>query len=845
MSPMTEQPAEDIKVLQRCISDLVSVLALPAIWQGRDAGRVARTLAEALMDMLRLDVTYLKVEAAAGGEPIETVCFARPCSLAAREVGGLLRESLAQQGDSAATRIASPVADGTISVLTMPLGVHGWLGQLIVGCRRKDFPLQTESLVLSVAANQAVIGFQEAVRLSEHQKLTSQLDQRVALRTAELAAANQELDREAAERGRAEKNLRTVEANFRQIVNSLPGLVCTLSPTGELQLCNQLVLEFFGKSVDELRGWKNNGMVHPDDLPDVIAARSHALSTGIPYHHEHRCRRADGVYRWLQVDGLPVRDADATITGWYVLLTDIDDRKRSEDAIRASESSLTQTINAIPALAWSARPDGSGEFFSQSYLDYVGLSAEEVEGWGWSGVVHPDDLEALTQTWLAQIAAGEAGETEARLRRYDGEYRWFLFRANPLRDKNGKVVKWYGTNTDIQHRKQTEDELRASEIRLLKIINTLPTTAWSTRPDGHVDFLSDRWLDYAGFTAQQAEGWGWGAVIYPDDSDALVSYWQGCLNTGTPVDTEARMRRFDGTYRRFLFRANPLRDDNGTIVKWYGANIDIEDRKQAEEALGRLQSELSHISRVSSLGVLTASIAHEVNQPLAGIITNASTCLRMLASSPPNIVGASETAQRMIRDGNRAADVIARLRAMIAKRDTTALEPVDLNEAAREVVALSRNELQRNGVILQWELSEDLPLVAGDRVQLQQVILNLLLNALDALANVYERAREITIRTHREDGEQILLAVRDTGVGIDTARAEAVFDSFYTTKTNGMGIGLSVSRAIIDGHHGRLWCSQNEGPGTTFLFTLPCASKAPHGVLLPPEASSQRESGID
>jgi C4-dicarboxylate-specific signal transduction histidine kinase len=225
-----------------------------------------------------------------------------------------------------------------------------------------------------------------------------------------------------------------------------------------------------------------------------------------------------------------------------------------------------------------------------------------------------------------------------------------------------------------------------------------------------------------------------------------------------------------------------------------------------------------------SLGVLTASIAHEVNQPLSGIITNASTCVRMLDADPPNVGGARETARRTIRDGHRAADVIKRLRALFGKKDATT-EPVDLNEAAREVVALSLSELQRSRVILRSELTDDLPPVTGDRVQLQQVMLNLLLNASDAMSGVEDRPRKLVIRTERDEGDCVRLSVQDAGVGFDPQDSGRLFEAFYTTKSNGMGIGLSVSRSIIESHHGRLWATRNDGPGATFSFSIPRASK--------------------
>ncbi len=244
------------------------------------------------------------------------------------------------------------------------------------------------------------------------------------------------------------------------------------------------------------------------------------------------------------------------------------------------------------------------------------------------------------------------------------------------------------------------------------------------------------------------------------------------------------------------------------------------ERRRSEEALGRIRSELARVARVTSLGTLTASIAHEVNQPLAGIITNASTCLRMLAADPPNVEGARETARRTLRDGDRASEVITRLRALFSRKDPRN-ESVDLNDAVREVIALSMSELQRSGVRLRPELADDLPPVMGDRVQLQQVILNLLLNASEAMSGVDDRPRQLVIRTAVDERDRVQLSVRDAGTGIAAESADRLFDPFYTTKSGGMGIGLSVSRSIIESHEGSIWAVPNEGPGATFSFSLP------------------------
>ena len=247
---------------------------------------------------------------------------------------------------------------------------------------------------------------------------------------------------------------------------------------------------------------------------------------------------------------------------------------------------------------------------------------------------------------------------------------------------------------------------------------------------------------------------------------------------------------------------------------------DVTERHLAEEAIGKLRSELAHVARVSSLGALTASIAHEVSQPLSGIITNASACLRMLASDPPNIEGALLTARRTIRDGNRASDVISRLRALFAKKETMA-ESVDLSEAAREVIALSLSDLQSRKVVLHPELADNLPSIRGDRVQLQQVILNLILNSADAMSDLEDRPRKLVIRTERNESDGVRLIVKDSGVGFDPERAEQLFAAFYTTKRSGMGMGLSISRSIIESHQGRIWAHTNEGPGATFIFSVP------------------------
>lgn len=405
------------------------------------------------------------------------------------------------------------------------------------------------------------------------------------------------------------------------------------------------------------------------------------------------------------------------------------------------------------------------------------------------------------------------------------------------------------TSIDIGYRRRAEAALRARESEFCLILDAIPTVAWSAQPDGFADFFNQQYLAYVGLPLEQLQGSGWTVAVHPDDRQDLAATWHLMISSGKPGEAEARLRRCDGEYRWFQFRANPMRDGSGSIIKWLGISTDIEDQKRAqagltaqigghpgvienatqskvaEQALDRARSELAHVARATTLNALTASIAHEINQPLSGIITNASTCLRMLHGDPPNIDGARETARRTIRDGNRASDVITRLRTLFSNKEF-ALEPLDLNKATREVIALSSSDLQRNRVILRSELAENLPLVIGDRVPLQQVILNLVRNASDAMLGVDDRPRQLLIRTRREADDRVRLSVQDVGTGVNPQDLEKVFEAFYTTKSSGMGIGLFVSRSIIERHHGRLWAESNNGPGAIFSFSIPCGSKA-------------------
>jgi PAS domain S-box-containing protein len=634
------------------------------------------------------------------------------------------------------------------------------------------------------------------------------------------------LESSAAEVTRLKEALRESERTSYWVVDNIPGLVALLTTDGDVQFVNRQILEYTGQTLEELKHWGTNGTVHPEDLPHVIQVFTQSIASGSPYEIVQRLRRSDSVYRWFQNNGFPLREASGHIVSWCVLLTDIDERKRAEEALAASERNLKLIIDTIPALAWSARPDGNADFFNQHYLDFIGLSAEQASGWGWTAAVHPEDLNGLTATWQRVMASEAPGEAEARLRRSDREYRWFLFRVNPLRDEHRNIVKWYGINTDIEDRKRAEAELRRAYDSFSDAQRLSKTGSFITDllVDNH-NWSEEAFRIFEFDPATKVSVQRIRDIIHPDDLPLFDSVIARGM-TGTDVNFGFRIVTASGVVKHVRGVAHVIEKVEGRPM-FIGALQDVTERVVAEEALNRARSELAHVARITTVSALTASIAHEVNQPLSGIVTNAGTCLRMLAADPPDIDGARETARRTIRDGNRASDVITRLRALFSKKEFT-LESLDLNETIREVIVLSMSDLQRNRVALQSELADDLPRVTGDRVQLQQVILNLLRNASDAMVRVDDRPRQLLVRTERENGDRVRVTVRDAGVGVDRQSMDKLFEAFYTTKSGGMGIGLSVSRSIVERHHGRLWVEPNDGPGATFSFSIP---RSADGVL--------------
>jgi len=455
-------------------------------------------------------------------------------------------------------------------------------------------------------------------------------------------------------------------------------------------------------------------------------------------------------------------------------------------------------------------------------------------------------LEGFDSNWSQPVAAREAVYTNLG----PGSYRFRLVASN-------RVGMWNGPETAIDlnvapvyyqtywfrlsclaafigllwalHRWRIH-QLRDQEKRLRDVVETIPAMTFTALSDGSCTFVNRRWTEYTGLSVEKTSGAGWQRAVHPEDLARHSEKWCIAVETGQLFEDEARYHRaIDGEYRWFLVRGVPLRDLHGKIVKWYGTLMDIEDRKRAEqerEKLRELEADLAHIDRVSTLGEMAASLAHEIKQPIAAAITSANTCIEWLAHEPPNLDRARAAAARIDKYGNRAAEIIDRIRSFYRKSPSRR-ELVNVNGIVQEMLTLLKGEANRYSVAMHTDLASELPKIMVDRVQLQQVLMNLMLNAIEAMMN---SGGELTVKSELQDG-QLQFSVSDTGVGLPAEKLDQIFSAFFTTKPQGSGMGLAISRSIVESHGGRLWATSNNGRGATFCFTLPAHVRTPSPLV--------------
>jgi PAS domain S-box-containing protein len=499
-----------------------------------------------------------------------------------------------------------------------------------------------------------------------------------------------------------------------------------------------------------------------------------------------------------------------------------DTARRLQDlyaTLQQSEDRLRLVIDTIPAHVWSTRLDGSVDFVNQRFLEFTGRSMDDILAWGWSSLLHPDDLTRYVGEWKAAVAVGVPLESEARVRRMDNDYRWLLIRNVPLRDTAGNIAKWYGTAIDIEERHRAEDALRRSEAYLAEAQRSSRTGSFGWEPSTGEIFWSEE--TFRIFQYDRTVKPTLALIlqrVHPQDAIHVKQTIETVSITGKDFEHEYRLVMPDSSVKYVHVVAHASSDQSGK-VEFVGAVMDVTERKRGEEALREAQTNLARVSRVTTMGELTASLAHEIKQPIAAAVTNANTCLRWLGRDRPDIAEARDAAARIIKDVTRASDIISRVRSLFQKNPPQR-ESLDVNGIIEEMIALLRNEASRYSISISSDLAGNLPKISADHVQLQQVLMNLMLNGIEAMVDGHPPGK-LTVKSRQADDGQVLICISDTGVGLSPEQAEQIFNAFFTSKPHGTGMGLPISRSIIESHGGRLWTAGNSPRGATFCFTLP------------------------
>ena len=700
-------------------------------------------------------------------------------------------------------------------------------------------PAAEECLLVPFYVDGKAVGTIWAIMHSDRRKFDAE-DDRVMASLGKFASSAyrglaqiEDLKIQVAEREKAEAEVRQLasglEAKIRRLVEANVVGIVMWNLEGAITGANEAFLRMVQYDREDLA----SGRVRWTDLTpaewrgDDERAVADLRATGIFQSLEKEYFRKDG-------SRVPVLLGGALFEGsgneGVAFVLDLTEQKRQESARLYSEERYRVVVETASDAVVSIDDKGSIVFANPATATIFGYDPAELAGKPLT-LLMPEYMRELHQTGFKRyLATGQRHMnwqgTELTALRKNGE-------EFPVEVSFGEITRdghktFTGFVRDISKRKQAEQALRRSEAFLAEgqHLGQIGSYSWRVATD-EITWSAELYRIYELEIGVPVTPELIRSRVHPEDVTLIekMKMVEQAREGGPDFEWQYRLLMPDHSIKYMHAVAHSTRDQDGQLE--YIASVqDVTARRLAEEARDKARSELTHVARVMSLGTLTASIAHEVNQPLSGIVTNASTCLRMLAADPPNVDGARETARRTIRDGNRASDVVARLRALFSKKEVTT-ESVDLNEATREVIALLLSELQRNRVILWPELADDLPPVTGDRVQLQQVILNLIRNGSDAMSSVEDRPRQLLIRTERDEGDRVRLTVQDAGTGFDPQAVDRLFEGFYTTKNDGMGIGLSVSRSIIESHHGRLWATLNNGPGAAFTFSIP---RGPEGA---------------
>jgi PAS domain S-box-containing protein len=666
------------------------------------------------------------------------------------------------------------------------------------------------------------------------------------------------------DRKRAEEELRRSEAlaeqRLRLVVDTTPAMINTLRSDGYLDYVNKGWLDYFGFSLEtaldradvmkmsppskaDMYGSEWQPVIHPEDLPAFTDHWKSMLVSGKPGEREARVRRFDGVYRWHLFRAVPLCDETGKPVKWYASAFDIEDRKNAEEALRRSEGYLAeaQTLTRTGSWAWNVATRQSVYWSQENYRLFGfdpegGIPSDEA----FYQRVHPEDRDRVRkEVFVERPNEGSDFDVVFRVALPGGAIKYIRSTGHPVRNTSGDLVEYVGTSIDVTERKRADEErerLLASERaafaeamsaqqRFRDLVNSVEGIVWeadvpsyrflfiSTQAERVLGYPVERWLSEPTF---------WKDHVHPDDREWALQFSQTATAEKRDHQLEYRMIAADGNvvWLRDLVTV-VVEGDRATRVR--GLMVDLTNRKQAEETLRQAQADLAYVTRVTTMGELTASLAHEVNQPIAAASMNASACLRWLEGETPNIEEARAAATRIVKDGTRAGEIISRIR-LLFKKGTPQHDLVDVNEVIGEMIVLLRGETTRYSIAVRTELAADLPQVMGDRVQLQQVMMNLIMNSIDAMKDA-NGTRELAIKSQRAENEEVVVSVTDSGVGLPPQQADQIFSAFFTTKPHGTGMGLRISRSIIESHGGRLWAADNSPRGASFCFTLPAKAE--------------------
>jgi PAS domain S-box-containing protein len=562
--------------------------------------------------------------------------------------------------------------------------------------------------------------------------------------------------------------------------------------------------------------------IHPDDRDRLNAEVERALSEKKRYSTAYRIVLPDGTVKHLESIGQPVFSTNGELVEVVATQIDVTERRCAEEALRESEAKFRDYAESASDWYWETDPDHKFTRLTEDERR-IARGLATVSRIGVTRWELATDVQSESEKWELHRSMLEARQPFRdfvyRATHTDGSVVYNKISGKPVFDANGEFGGYRGTGTDVTAIARAQKALRESERSARSALDGIAGLVAIMTPNGEVETVNRQCVEYFGRPVDEQKDWVTTDMVHPEDLPQMLENFKRAIVSEIPYHFEQRLRRFDGEYRWFETRGGAVRDDTGSVVRWYVLLTDIEDRVRALARLEQMQADFAHINRVATIGQLTASITHEVNQPITAAVTYALAARRFLSADPPNLLEVDDALSLIVKEGNRAGEVVGRIRALIRKAPARK-DAVAINDAILEIIALSRTEAANNSVSVRTQLAEGLSHVLGDRVQLQQVLLNLIINAIEAMRDVAEGERELLISS-RNVPDGVSVEVRDSGPGFAPGDIDRVFEAFYSTKSSGVGLGLSICRSIIEAHNGRLWASPNVPRGAVFRFTAP------------------------